>query len=99
MLQCPDNATAPQSMGKPFIEIYSPCVLLGSVTWRGWPWTITALITISMVAFVICYKLRTTADSAFDDVATEEYHAIEDPFWSRVLSKTKAAHPDTTSRQ
>mmetsp|Transcript_33445 Transcript_33445/g.84730 ORF Transcript_33445/g.84730 Transcript_33445/m.84730 type:complete len:274 (+) Transcript_33445:61-882(+) len=96
--QCPENnATALKTMGKPFIEIYSPCVALGGVAWVGWPSAIAALVTmfvVLQVALAIRAKLGMHADAAFDEIE-EGYHTMEAPFWLRTIFKTKAAHART----
>jgi hypothetical protein len=96
--QCPaDNATALQTMGKPFIEIYSPCVPLGSAAWLAWPTVIAALVTAFVVvqlALLLRRRLSTLAGTSLAQLEEEGYHAMEAaPLWFPArFFKTKVMH-------
>lgn len=90
---CPrDNVTALQTMGKPFIEIYSPCVPLGSAAWLGRPAVIAALVTTFVVIqFVLLLRRRfsTLASTSLVQLDEEGYHAMEAaPSWLKTFLKT-----------
>lgn len=93
--QCPrDNATALRTIGKPFIEIYSPCVPRGSAAWWGRPSVIAALVTTCVVvqlALLLHRRLGTIAGTSLAQVDDERYHAMEAaPSWFHYFFKTMA---------